>query len=121
MKSRSKKKFNKNIMGLVVIGLVGILGGIWIGMMIQQMIFTAGLVEVAGAFNGEINVNFNETRFAEEVKEQITPLLNYTFSTIGEMYNFQGCEPVPCECWEWGCALYCMECSGNETEANKNG
>ena len=69
----------------VVIGLVA---GIYLGFVIQQMILIAGLVEFGEALEGtniEINVDINETKliegFSEVFNETIT---NINFSEGGE-------------------------------------
>ena len=68
-----KKKLDNKALGFALItAAVGIIGGIIIGMIIQQMIYGALLVEVAEGLEGtdiEINIDFNETMFLEGFKE----------------------------------------------------
>jgi len=62
------KPINKNLLYTFIILGVGIIGGIVLGMTIQQMIFIAGAVEFAEGLEGtniEINVALNETQLVE--------------------------------------------------------
>jgi len=63
-------KRQKNIIiCLVILAMgMGIIGGLVIGMLIQQMIFVAGAVEIAEGLEGtniEINIDINETKLVE--------------------------------------------------------
>jgi len=72
---------NETIILIIVIAGVGLLGGIWLGMIFQQMIFTASLVEFGESLEGtniEINVNLNETQLIEGFRKTIIPILNQT-------------------------------------------
>jgi len=91
--------------------LSGLIVGIIIGMTAQQMIFGAGLVHIDESFNGQINVNFNETKFVEQGKNILVPAVSSILNNT-VVRNFASCKPVPCECWKDGCALYCMQCEG---------
>lgn len=53
--------------------------GIIIGMMFQQMLFTASAVEIGNSLEGStfnIQVDFNETKLVEEFRDKIVPVLN---------------------------------------------
>jgi len=63
-----KRESKKNLSYILVIALVGTLAGTLLGMQIQQMIFIAGMVEIAEGLEGtniEINVDLNETQIVE--------------------------------------------------------
>ena len=64
------------------IGLgIGILGGIVLGMMIQQMIFTASAVEFGESLEGttfNLEIDLNETQLIEGFKKEFLPLFNQT-------------------------------------------
>ena len=84
--------------------------GFILGMVVQQGIFQATLMKVAGNMDGvSIDVNINESKIVEATKNTFVPEMKELFNN-SFMNNFNDCKPVPCECWEWGCALYCMEC-----------
>jgi len=67
---------------MLIIGLaVGLLGGIILGMIIQQMIFTASAVEVGESLEGttfNVEVDLNETQLVEGFKETFLPIFNQT-------------------------------------------
>ena len=68
----------------VIIGVVAgvsILGGMMIGMIIQQMIFTASAVEFGESLEGvtfNIEVDLNETIIVDRISEIWTPIFNQT-------------------------------------------
>lgn len=62
------KPENKNLVLIFIVLAVGVIGGIILGMSIQQMIFIAGAVEFAEGLEGtsiEINIDLNETQLVE--------------------------------------------------------
>ena len=72
-----KKKYSL----LFVVGLVGVtfLGGMIIGMVFQQMIFTASAVEFGESLEGvTVNVDLNETVLVDKFKEVFITLFNQT-------------------------------------------
>ena len=84
--------------------------GILLGMVIQQGIIQSTLIKVASNMDGvEIDINFNESKIVEGIKNNFIPDLKEVLNNSMNK-DFNGCKPIPCECWEWGCALYCMEC-----------
>jgi hypothetical protein len=63
----------------LICGLLGIIGGIIIGMQLQQMIFIAGIVEFGESLEGtniEVNIDFNETKLIEGFTNSLIPVLN---------------------------------------------
>lgn len=107
---KEKKTKNKDLSAFIfLVGGVGIIGGIILGMIIQQMIFGAGMVHIAESFNGNINVNFNETKFVEQSKDILVPAITFILNN-SVVRDFSACKLVPCDCWESGCDLYCMQC-----------
>ena len=84
--------------------------GLVAGMLLQQGNTQATMMKVASSLEGvTVNINLNETKMVEGIKETFIPdfkeVLNNSMNK-----DFNKCKPVPCECWKWGCALYCMEC-----------
>ena len=111
----TKEKTNKKLFVLVFLGVaLGLIGGITLGMTIQQMIFGAGLIHIAEAFSGEINIDLNETELVEQTKEAFVPIMTL-FANNSVMKDFSNCKPVPCDCWGGGCGLYCMQCEVNKS------
>ncbi len=114
MKKDNKKKKRESFGSILLLGVtIGMIGGFILGMIIQQMIFGAGIIHIAEAFNGDINFNFNETKFVEQSKEIFIPAITYILNN-SIIRDFSKCEPIHCECWDDGCNLYCMKCELNE-------
>lgn len=63
------RKRKNTFLWAVILGMgIGLLGGVLLGIHIQQMIFIAGAVEFAEGLEGtniEINIDFNETQLIE--------------------------------------------------------
>jgi len=78
-----KKKSNVNLVFVLTIVAIALFGGIYIGMVIQQMIFIAGMVEFGESLEGtsiEVNVDLNETQLIEGFKESLLPIFNKTLN-----------------------------------------
>ena len=69
------KKNNKNLMIMYFLGMcIGLIFGILFGTYIQQMIFTASMIEVVEHLNGvdlDIEVNLNETILADRMVKNV--------------------------------------------------
>lgn len=68
------------ILGLVIISLMV---GFWIGMIVQQMIFTTSVIGIAEAFEGNtlnIEININETLMVDRMFSHINNSLNQSES-----------------------------------------
>jgi len=67
---------------MLIIGLmVGLLGGIFLGMTIQQKIFIMGAVQFGESLEGttfNVEVDLNETQLIEGFKESFLPIFNET-------------------------------------------
>lgn len=95
-----KKKNNWGIILRVLIYLAFVAVGVIIGMILQQMIFTASAVEIARGLEGttfNVEVNLNETQLIEEFKESFIPVFNQTM------------QENRCDCWNspWGEGCIC--------------
>ena len=96
-----------------VIGIfIGLFSGIVLGMQIQQMMFTASAIEIAEAFNGDVDVdvNFNATEFAEKSKKVLVPAMTHILNNT-VVRNFAACKPVSCGFEGDNSNIYCMECN----------
>ncbi len=79
-------------MFLILGVLIGMMGGILLGIIIQQMIIEHELIAFGESLEGvnfEVNVDFNETLLIEGFKESLVPLLNKTNKTnnTGDIIN----------------------------------
>lgn len=57
---------------------IGLLGGILLGMQIQQMMFMAIAVEFGESLEGvnlEVNVDLNETQIIDGIRDRVLPLI----------------------------------------------
>lgn len=80
-----KKESKKKLVFVLIIVAIALFVGIYMGMIIQQMIFIAGMVEFGESLEGtsiEVNVDLNETQLIEGFKEGLLPLFNKTFNDI---------------------------------------
>ena len=80
MKDKEKKK---NLVFVLIIIAIALFGGIYIGMVIQQMIFIAGMVEFGESLEGtsiEVNIDLNETQLIEGFKKSLLPIFNKTLN-----------------------------------------
>ncbi len=78
----NKKQKNEKIFLIMFVLGIGLIGGFVVGMMIQQMIFIAGAIEIAEGLEGttfNIEVDINETELIKGFKEILVPIFNQTF------------------------------------------
>ncbi len=77
---------------------------------------------------------FDNRGLDDNINESIEPLLGFgngssaeiifkyspAYPKPGEPFmlemNLDYCKEVPCDCHEWGCAMYCMECNDVNAE-----
>ncbi len=81
MKKRKEKQKNKGTYLLITGVLVGLIGGIMLGMLIQQMMFTAAAVEVGRSLEGstfDIEIDINETHMVDRMMYNFLPIFNLT-------------------------------------------
>ncbi|HDZ60579.1 MAG TPA: hypothetical protein ENH46_02625 [Candidatus Pacearchaeota archaeon] len=79
-KTKAKKKIS---IWIIIVGIIGILFGIWVGMTIQQMIFIQGLTDFGESLEGtsfELNIDLNETIMMDR-------MIEFLNSTEGEAYQ----------------------------------
>jgi hypothetical protein len=71
---------NKQQLALIIfIGGICLFGGFMLGMIMQQMILTASFVEIAEGLEGtniNVEIDLNETKLAEDMKDFATFILN---------------------------------------------
>lgn len=75
---------------LITIAIICFTGGIYLGMILQQMILTASFVEIAEGLEGthfEVNIDLNETEIMEGVKEIYTPILKQALQGINSSHK----------------------------------
>lgn len=63
------------------IAAIALMGGMVIGIFIQQMVFTASMVEIGESLEGtefNIEIDLNETQLIEGFKNILVPLFNET-------------------------------------------
>lgn len=77
--TQNKQEMKKKFIATLLLGVaIGLLGGILLGMVIQQMIFIAGAVEVAEGLEGttfNIEVDINETIMVDRMFEYLNETL----------------------------------------------
>lgn len=70
-----------------IVGIaIGMMAGLYLGFVIQQMIFIAGMVEFGESLEGtdiEVNIDLNETKLIEGFKETFIPIFNQTINKSG--------------------------------------
>ena len=79
-KPKTKRKIS---IWIIIVGIIGILVGIWMGMILQQMIFIQGLTDFGESLEGtsfELNINMNETIMMDR-------MIEFLNSTDGETYK----------------------------------
>lgn len=105
------KQNNKLPIEYMILGLIiGLLLGMLLGGVMQQMIIRASLIDAAESFNGDINVNFNETKFVEETHDMFVPVLTSIFnSTV--VREFGGCQKI-----KQDNGLYLLNCTNIKNE-----
>lgn len=97
----NQNKDTLKIVGLISIGIVIGMALSWIFIFISVDSFVNNILPKVHVEN--IIFELNETALVEG--------MNNTFGTSKTIFNEKDrCKPIPCECHEWGCALYCMEC-----------
>lgn len=80
-KVKNKKEMKKIKPFLIIAIILGIFIGIPIGMILQQMSFTASAVQIGKSIEGNtlnVEVDINETQLIEGLRETFLPLLNET-------------------------------------------
>ncbi len=80
------KKKNSHILYLLIIGGIGIIGGMLIGMMLQQLIIQSSIIEVASALEGsnfELTIDINETLMVDRTMDKMKEfgVFNFTNET----------------------------------------
>ncbi len=79
-------------LSILILGIaIGCLGGILLGMVIQQMIFKISVVEIARGLEGvniEINVDFNETLIVDRAMDKMNEF------GVFNLTNQSGVKPV---------------------------
>jgi len=73
-----RNKFVKNNLWLFIAFGIGLIGGVWIGMVTQQMIFISGAVKIAEGFEGtnfEVNIDINETLMVDRTTDNMEDIL----------------------------------------------
>ena len=76
-----KKKIDERTKYMLIGVAIGILGGILLGMVLQQMILTAQMVEFGESLEGttfNIEVDLNETVLVDRFTEAFIPIFNQT-------------------------------------------
>jgi len=69
-----------------------LISGILLGMIFQQLIIKNSMIEIGHSFAGsieEVNIDMNETKLVEGIKENIIPIFN---QTIQENKENQKCD-----------------------------
>jgi len=77
-KTKQKAERNKGTYLLIMGALVGLIGGMMIGMLLQQMILTAAVVEVGESLEGttfNVEVEINETQIMNEYRDILTDII----------------------------------------------
>ena len=64
----------------MIIYLAFVLIGVIIGMLYQQLIFIKGATHILSYSDIEVNVNFNETKFLEELNNTFVPAWKEEFN-----------------------------------------
>jgi hypothetical protein len=121
MKSKKEKMTKKNkysFLLIVPIVFIPLIGGIFIGMILQQHLFYFGLVQVAEGLEGtnfNIEVDFNETLMTDRITENMQPILWDI-----RMQNCTETEKGYCaiECYENGKLMPCENFTADEHFCN---
>jgi len=81
---KAKENKLKGVILLLIIGvLVGLLGGIPIGMILQQMLLIDGAIGIGESLEGttfNVEVDINETQMVDRITKNFLPLLNNTLN-----------------------------------------
>ena len=88
-----KKEKKKRDLWFVMFGLGMLFIGIVLGMVFQQMILTASAVEIAEGLEGttfNVEVDINETKLVEGIKEAFLPIINETRNLMLKENNVTG-------------------------------
>ncbi len=74
---------SKEIAFVIFIASIALIGGVILGMMIQQVIFVAGTVKFGESLEGvtlNVEVDINETKLVNGFTEILIPFLNQTIN-----------------------------------------
>ncbi len=80
----TKENKKSKIALLLILGcLIGLLGGIPVGMIMQQMMLTSAAVEIGESLEGttfDVSVDINETQMVDRIMDRFLPLINQTIN-----------------------------------------